>query len=693
MGFLDELNKRFENTIKDIEQMEANGPEIFNHTLNDQQKLTIKTLKERHFFLNYSETGAGKTKAAISASYYLGAKHVLIFCPNSVKSTWKRQIIEANFVNNDNVFVDSILSVFSDDDFTFEIFNYDKFNTDGRADSRAKAIIDSKRYDLVVFDEIHRLKNKNANTYKQIFKMVRVLRKLNPNIKFLGATATPITTSNADLQGIYEMLSGKCADELTMGNLANKLINANKILETSGFGYFPKSKMDVYFNGINSNELFAKGKFGKGIFETELANIDGSTIEEECIQYRHNRCKIEDLHLYLKFKAYKHLIKKGTVIYTEYTYGDKILMDLKDLVEDTLHLSACIYSGDCKETDDGSHSIDEFVNGGKDVLIGTKSMCEGVDGLQKVSNRVILHTIPSVWSVMHQLIGRFDRQGSNFECVEIFVPMVMFYLEDGKTTSFDKRRWQIAMYRKSKDDITKGGHLEEISDIEKEKLINEVIEKLKGKYEMTEVVRKDVEFEIGDFDTPEWHRKQSLISEFNRRGKITNSHRFHKDITQNPTEWFEYHKARRESMKTWGEIPYEYIASKIKNKNRVVADFGCGENLMKNCIPHNKVYSFDHVAIDDSVIACDMAHTPLEDESIDIAVFSLALWGSNYEDYFKEAYRLLNYDGLMYIAEPTKSYDEIQRGELMSMLKANGFTLVGNIEVRGKFFYITVIKK
>lgn len=210
---------------------------------------------------------------------------------------------------------------------------------------------------------------------------------------------------------------------------------------------------------------------------------------------------------------------------------------------------------------------------------------------------------------------------------------------------------------------------------------------------MTEIKRKDIDFEIEDFDTPEWHRKQFLISEFNRRGRITNSHRFHKDITQNPTEWLEYHKARRESMKAWAEIPYEYIASKIKNKNRVAADFGCGKNLMKTFIPNNKVYSFDHVAIDDTVIACDMAHTPLDNESVDIAVFSLALWGSNYEDYFKEAYRLLNYDGLMYIAEPTKSYDETQRVELMNMLKANGFTPVGNIEVRGKFFYITVIKK
>ena len=705
MTFEEELNKRFEEQSRAIEEMEANGPEIFEHKLNDQQRLTIQTLKERDFFLNYSDTGAGKTKAAISSAYYLGAHHVLIFCPNSVKETWKRQITEANFVNAANVAIDSVFTVYEDNDFTFEIFNYDKFNCDGRAPVRIKALLDSKRYDLVVFDEVHRLKNKNSETYKQIFKMVQAMRKLNPNVKFLGATATPITTSNADLQGIYEMLSGKQADELTMGSLANKLINANKILETCGFGYFPKSKLHVRYNGIDSETLFAPGSNGVAIFDTELANIDGSSIEEDCIRNRNNTSKIEELHMHLKFNAYKHLIHKGTVIYTEYTYGEQILMALKDLIEDTLHLSACIYSGDCKESgifelnDKGVmeelDAVQAFTKGRFDVLIGTKSMCEGVDGLQKVSNRVILHTVPSVWSVMHQLIGRFDRQGSNFvdKGVDVFVPMVVFYLNDGHTTSFDKRRWKVAMFRKIKDDITKGGHLEEISLADKEKMIDEVVEKLKGKFVMTEVARKDIEVGDIDFGTPEWQKKESVVSDFNRRGKTTNSGRLHRELTEKPEDWFEYHRARHESMQTWNEIPYKVIASQIKNKNRVVADFGCGENLMKTFIPDNKVYSFDHVAIDDSVIACDMAHTPLEDESIDIAVFSLALWGSNYEDYFKEAYRLLSYDGLLYIAEPSKSYGEEERQELVDMLKRNGFTLVGKIDDHGKFFYATFIKK
>ena len=142
MSFVEELNKRFEEQSRAIEEMEANGPEIFKHKLNDQQRLTIQTLKERDFFLNYSDTGAGKTKAAISAAFYLGAHHVLIFCPNSVKDTWKRQITEANFVDEKYVAIDSIFSIYEDNDFTFEIFNYDKFNSDGHANVRIKTILD-----------------------------------------------------------------------------------------------------------------------------------------------------------------------------------------------------------------------------------------------------------------------------------------------------------------------------------------------------------------------------------------------------------------------------------------------------------------------------------------------------------------------------------------------------------------------
>jgi ribosomal RNA-processing protein 8 len=42
-------------------------------------------------------------------------------------------------------------------------------------------------------------------------------------------------------------------------------------------------------------------------------------------------------------------------------------------------------------------------------------------------------------------------------------------------------------------------------------------------------------------------------------------------------------------------------------------------------IGEDRVYSFDHVAINDKVTACDMKSVQLADEALDVAVFSLSL--------------------------------------------------------------------
>ena len=70
----------------------------------------------------------------------------------------------------------------------------------------------------------------------------------------------------------------------------------------------------------------------------------------------------------------------------------------------------------------------------------------------------------------------------------------------------------------------------------------------------------------------------------------------------------------------------------------VIGDFGCGEaKIAEQVGDRHTVHSFDHVAISDDVVACDMAHVPLEDETLDVAIFSLSLMGSNITDYLREA--------------------------------------------------------
>lgn len=74
--------------------------------------------------------------------------------------------------------------------------------------------------------------------------------------------------------------------------------------------------------------------------------------------------------------------------------------------------------------------------------------------------------------------------------------------------------------------------------------------------------------------------------------------------------------------------------------NFVVADFGCGEARLAESISQ-KCYSFDLVAANNRVIACNMAHVPLPADSVDVAVFCLSLMGTNLKDFLLEANRIL----------------------------------------------------
>ncbi|MCA1737479.1 MAG: hypothetical protein LC740_01230 [Actinobacteria bacterium] len=59
-----------------------------------------------------------------------------------------------------------------------------------------------------------------------------------------------------------------------------------------------------------------------------------------------------------------------------------------------------------------------------------------------------------------------------------------------------------------------------------------------------------------------------------------------------------------------------------------MGDFGCGEYLLKKALAQHEVIGLDYVAVDDSVIVCDMAYAPLEGESLfqtEVAVANLAI--------------------------------------------------------------------
>ncbi|KAH1150306.1 hypothetical protein AAZX31_16G064900 [Glycine max] len=127
---------------------------------------------------------------------------------------------------------------------------------------------------------------------------------------------------------------------------------------------------------------------------------------------------------------------------------------------------------------------------------------------------------------------------------------------------------------------------------------------------------------------------------------------------EEPSLFDVYHAGYKTQMSNWPEQPVNVIIKWLKKQSPsfAVADFGCGEALIAKSVK-NEVFSLDLVSNDPNVIACNMANTPLDSSSVDVAVFCLSLMGTNYQSYLKESYRVLKPGGWLLIAEVKSRFD------------------------------------
>ncbi|VDP14697.1 unnamed protein product, partial [Heligmosomoides polygyrus] len=124
-----------------------------------------------------------------------------------------------------------------------------------------------------------------------------------------------------------------------------------------------------------------------------------------------------------------------------------------------------------------------------------------------------------------------------------------------------------------------------------------------------------------------------------------------------------YHNGFAEQVKKWPNHPLASIIKWLKSKpaGSVVLDMGCGEaKLAASLSDVHKVHSFDLVAVNDFVTACDMAHLPIEASSADIVVFCLSLMGTNLSDYIKETRRVLKIGGILKVAEVVSRFVNVK---------------------------------
>ena len=664
--------------IKEIENARS-LPIPENYSFRIGGRPTEPNLMQRHFAArvlaqrrvgNWSGTGAGKTLSAIFASRLADARFTVICCPNSVVSGWASNI-RTIFPNSDVVTKTWQPQWSGLSPYRYLVLNYEAFQQQDSA-IRVKNLSETEKIDFVVVDEIHYTKQRTTENLSRRRELVTALTSLagqkNPGLHVLGMSATPVINNLMEGRSLITLITGLEHDDLEVSvpNVAN-CMRMHQRLVTLGIRWMPE-----YALAYEQVEIPAD--CSSKIEEIRALGKSGSPLELEKILTR------------ARLPIIISQIRRKTLIYTHYVQGiDRILRDA--LVE--AGWSVGFYTGEDKS------GLEAFIEGDLDVLIGSSAISTGVDRLQHVCNRLIVNVLPWTAAEFEQLKGRIFRQGQVSDQVTMVIPLT--YAEvNGVRWSWCEAKMQRLRFKKSVadavvDGVVPEGHLRSPAQAYQDVMV--WLERLESGV-MESVIRKPVAISldgVGEVEEGRRLRSYGDFSEMNRRWNVSHSNTTSKRLVGDPTEWEQYHHLYREARKDWTLVPYEeFVRWAQQRSGYLIGDFGCGEALVAKALDGtHTVYSFDHVAINPDVVACDMARVPLDDEILDVVLFCLSLMGSNVTDYLREAQRVLKLDGHLHIWEPTSRFGDLNA--FKAGLRSLGFDLVREAS-EWKFTHIHLLK-
>ncbi len=635
------------------------------------QKFVAYTVKQLPYFGNFSGTGAGKTLSAILASRVIDSKVTLIICPNDVVSHWKKnaeQIFSDSFVTTHK----DVFSAKSDDSrHQYWVLNYDKLNQDSSRDDIE--FLGKQKIDFIVLDEIHFSKVTGNDESKSKRRLVlefllTLARKKNPEIKVLGLSATPVVNNLQEGKSLLELMSGKIYDDISTRPTVPNAVTLYEKFTINSIRYKPDYNISVIKNEVDVDSERPTG--------TSLAELNSRPLAIE---------------QYLTDARIPEIIKRidgPTIIYSEYVGSaisnkPTILEAIETALKDKGY-SYGFYTGD-------DHTgLQRFLDKKFQVLVASRPISTGIDGLQSVCTNLIFNTLPWTHALYQQIIGRIVRtgQGKNIVNIHHIKASIGGY-------AYDEMKLNRLKFKRTLADCAVDGLLPEKNLISAAQASKEAIRWLARleKGEISCITRRDLNRVLLPIEIKKRQTQYGDFTKQNQKINTENSTTTHQRLLTNPEEWHEYHRNYREERKNWRVIPFDEWIKRIKKLSDrfIIGDFGCGEAKVAEIIG-SRVINFDHVAIDSSVISCDMSDVSehIKNGGLDVALFSLSLMGRNWQDYLKEASRCLNENGFLFISETTKSLSS-RLENIRNEIKKLDFEIYKDDEI-GPFTFIEARK-
>ena len=646
---------------------------------NLMQKLIAFRLTQTPRLGNWSGTGAGKTLAAILASRHIKAKLTIIIGLNSTinqhgtheLSGWAKEINEA-FPSSNVIIKPSNAAIIegdlllSNDIPNYLLLNYEKFQQ-SNSSALVKELLNLNP-DMLIIDEIHSVK---ATTDQESARRQRIIA-LSNNIEYvLGMSATPVVNNLYEAKSLLEMIDGKVYDDINTKPSLNNALRIHCHLVNMGVRFIPKYNMQLAFN---TPEILISESDAK-----QLVNTTGIL-------------GLESALLDFKLDTIVELLQSGepSIIYTHYI-NNNIIKKLQETLDDN-NISYATYTGDDKS------GLNQFKNKQAQTLIASSTIGTGVDGLQYITDNLIIISLPWTSAAYEQLIGRIYRQGSIFTKINVSIPQVIAH-HDNQDWSWDKQRmgrikWKQTLADAAVDGVIPKKQLMSQSDMltQSKTALHNWINRLEDGTVFS-ISRKTLQIPLPDDIARSYKITHGDFTAMNNKFNTSRSDTMHQYINKNPDFWYNYHNEYNSIRQTWPEIPFITIANNIlsKKKKLTIGDMGCGQAMIADILKDSihTVYSFDHFQYNNSVIQSDISNINMPDESLDRIIFSLSLMSTNWIDYITEAHRLLSEDGQIIIADRTSKL-EIFKDKILNI----GFNQVGNIEFSqdNSFFYLTAMK-
>jgi hypothetical protein len=634
---------------------------------NLMQKLAAVHLRSQQRMLNLSLTGTGKTIGGILSSRIIDAHLTIIICPLDTVPNWHGEI--------KHVFPDSLVTIKNfnphwadiETGHHYIILNHEMFQQPSTP-AHIRQLLERYQIDLIIVDEIHRCKQRSEDSSKRrqmVLALITNAAEQNPGLHVLGMSATPVINNLKEGKSLVELVTGIERSDLGEKATINNCMRLHQAFVTLGIRskVKPKIKIDRVTIPVDCTYL------------VDRIREEGTTI-----------LKMEQILTIARIPAILRELRPKTIVYTHYVEG--IIDLLKEAIEAEGWTVGFHRGGD-------KSGREHFINGSVDVLIASSAMATGVDGFQRVCDRLILNIPPWTSAELEQLEGRLNRQGQVHDTLTILMP-VTYGLDDGEHWSWDEGRLARLQNKQTVADAAVDGVMPEgqlRSESQAFRDLRQWLERLKTG-EQKSIIRPKIFVPLPDVDPVDVLRRNVHYGDFSRmnaRWNSSYSDTTYQRLQGNPEEWMQYHTLYQAARKTWSVTPYEKAIEWLERRsNLVVADLGCGEALLAKALTgRHTVHSFDFIAINDSVIECDISHLPLEDACLDVAMFNLSLMGLNITDYIREAARTLKLDGQLWIYEVTSHIKDLQG--FIKGLELAGFKIIENTEV-WKFRYIQAIK-